>query len=253
MFYHRGFSHDAEALHFKIVTLCSLFALSTFGPCTITGTLVSSNAFMGSDADLRRADYIAKQRAMEDALMASEPENLLLDSYDVLKFQTLDCLSRWKMVEAFQELMGGDTSMKHEPYENKIPPKISRLTGLFPSDFSNLRNVTSLYLQSNGFYGPLQVLDISSNNLAGPVPQSLQRFPSSPFTGNNLSPLSSPPPVLSLASQLSTKSSKLGEPAILGIAIGGCALAFVLIGMEALCSSKAVALRLTLRICLEHR
>lgn len=38
MFYHRGFSHDAEALHFKIVTLCALFALSTFGPCTITGT-----------------------------------------------------------------------------------------------------------------------------------------------------------------------------------------------------------------------
>ncbi|CAH1421068.1 unnamed protein product [Lactuca virosa] len=38
MLYHRGFYHDVEALHFKIVTLCALFALSTFGPCTITGT-----------------------------------------------------------------------------------------------------------------------------------------------------------------------------------------------------------------------
>lgn len=38
MFYHRGVCHDIEALHLKVVALCALFCLSTFGPCTMTGT-----------------------------------------------------------------------------------------------------------------------------------------------------------------------------------------------------------------------
>ncbi|KAK1433044.1 hypothetical protein QVD17_09950 [Tagetes erecta] len=37
MVYHRGFCHDVEALHFKVVALCALFWLTTFGPCTMTG------------------------------------------------------------------------------------------------------------------------------------------------------------------------------------------------------------------------
>ncbi|KAI3502724.1 hypothetical protein L1887_30979 [Cichorium endivia] len=138
---------------------------------------------------------------------------------------------------------------------------VSLINGSVSPSISNLSHLTALNLANNSFSDEipnlnipnLQVLDISNNNLTGLVTQSLQQFPSSSFTGNNLSPLSSPPAVLSPASQPSTKSSKLGEPVILGIAIGGCALVFVLTGMEALCSSKAVALRLTLRICLGHR
>lgn len=111
--------------------------------------------------------------------------------------------------------------------------------GSISPSISDLSHLTALNLANNSFSGEipnlnipsLQVLDMSNNNLTGPVPQSLQRFPSSSFTGNNLSPLSSPPPVLSPASQPSAKSSKLGEPAILGIAIGGCALAFVLLAL----------------------
>ncbi|KVH92525.1 hypothetical protein Ccrd_005417 [Cynara cardunculus var. scolymus] len=34
----RGYCHDVEALHLKVVALCALFCLSAFGPCTMTGT-----------------------------------------------------------------------------------------------------------------------------------------------------------------------------------------------------------------------
>ncbi|KAI3785041.1 hypothetical protein L1987_44150 [Smallanthus sonchifolius] len=36
MIHHRGFCHDVEALHFKVVALCVVFWLTTFGPC-LTG------------------------------------------------------------------------------------------------------------------------------------------------------------------------------------------------------------------------
>ncbi|CAH1439038.1 unnamed protein product [Lactuca virosa] len=112
--------------------------------------------------------------------------------------------------------------------------------GSISPSISNLSHLTALNLANNSFSGEipnlsipsLQALDLSNNNLTGPVPQSLERFPSSSFVGNDLSPLNSPPPVLSPAAQPSSKkSSKLGEPAILGIAIGGCALAFVLLAL----------------------
>ncbi|KAL4575766.1 hypothetical protein LXL04_011852 [Taraxacum kok-saghyz] len=111
--------------------------------------------------------------------------------------------------------------------------------GSIPSSISNLTHLTALNLANNSFSGEipnvsipsLQALNLSNNNLTGPVPQSLDRFPSSSFAGNNISPLTSPPPVPSPAAQPSSKSSKLGEPAILGIAIGGCALAFVLVAL----------------------
>ncbi|CAI9274127.1 unnamed protein product [Lactuca saligna] len=112
--------------------------------------------------------------------------------------------------------------------------------GSISPSISNLSHLTALNLANNSFSGEipnlsipsLQALDLSNNNLTGPVPQSLERFPSSSFAGNDLSPLNSPPPVLSPAAQPSSKkSSKIGEPAILGIAIGGCALAFVLLAL----------------------
>ncbi|XP_024983648.1 probable inactive receptor kinase At4g23740 [Cynara cardunculus var. scolymus] len=109
--------------------------------------------------------------------------------------------------------------------------------GSIPPYISNLSHLTALSLANNSLSGEipnlhipsLQVLDLSNNNLTGPVPESLQRFPTSAFAGNDLSPLTSMPPVVSPSSQPSKNSSKLGEPAILGITIGGCALAFVIL------------------------
>ncbi|GJQ89249.1 probable inactive receptor kinase [Tanacetum coccineum] len=111
--------------------------------------------------------------------------------------------------------------------------------GSISPSIANMTHLTALNLANNSFSGEipdlsipsLQVLDLSNNNLTGPVPQSLKRFPSSAFVGNDLLPLSPTPPVVSPSSQPSKKSSKLSEHAILGIAIGGCALAFVLLAL----------------------
>ncbi|GJT46548.1 probable inactive receptor kinase [Tanacetum coccineum] len=111
--------------------------------------------------------------------------------------------------------------------------------GSISPSIANMTHLTALNLANNSFSGEipdlsipsLQVLDLSNNNLTGPVPQSLKRFPSSAFVGNDLLPLSPTPPVVSPSSQPSIKSSKLSEHAILGIAIGGCALAFVLLAL----------------------
>lgn len=111
--------------------------------------------------------------------------------------------------------------------------------GTISTSISSLSHLTALNLANNSFSGEipdlsipsLQVLDLSNNHFTGPVPRSLERFPSSVFVGNNLSSLTSMPPVVSPSSQPIKKSSKLGEPAILGIAIGGCAIAFVLLAL----------------------
>lgn len=114
--------------------------------------------------------------------------------------------------------------------------------GSIPSSLANLTHLTSLYLDNNSFSGELpdlnisslQVLDLSDNNLTGVIPQSFHRFPSSSFTGNHFSPENLPiplPPAPPPTAQPSKKSSKLGEPAILGIAIGSCVLAFVIIAV----------------------
>ncbi|KAK1409104.1 hypothetical protein QVD17_35629 [Tagetes erecta] len=105
--------------------------------------------------------------------------------------------------------------------------------GTIPPSISTLTHLTALNLANNSFSGQipylslpsLQLLDLSNNNLTGPVPQSLERFPASAFAGNNLSTLTSP------TSQPVKKSTHLPEPAILGIVIGGCALAFVLVAL----------------------
>ncbi|KAI3808784.1 hypothetical protein L1987_24745 [Smallanthus sonchifolius] len=111
--------------------------------------------------------------------------------------------------------------------------------GSIPFSISSLSHLTALNLANNSFSGEipdlnipsLQALDFSNNDLTGPVPQSLERFPGSAFVGNTLSSLSSMPPVFPPARQPSKKRTKLGEPVILGIAIGGCALAFVLLAL----------------------
>ncbi|KAG4972887.1 hypothetical protein JHK82_029822 [Glycine max] len=125
-------------------------------------------------------------------------------------------------------------------FHGTIPPNtISRVTGLrtlslrsnfinghFPCDFSNLKNLSFLYLQFNNFTGPLPdfsawrnlsvvnlsnnfftgtiplslsnltqltSMNLSNNSLSGEIPLSLQRFPKSAFVGNNVSLQTSSP------------------------------------------------------------
>uniref|UniRef100_A0A5B6YUF7 Protein kinase domain-containing protein n=1 Tax=Davidia involucrata TaxID=16924 RepID=A0A5B6YUF7_DAVIN len=114
--------------------------------------------------------------------------------------------------------------------------------GSIPSSISNLTHLTALNLANNSLSAEipdlnipsLQLLNLSYNNLSGSVPQSLHRFPSWAFLGNNLSTenLTPPlPPVLPPNPQPPKKSRKLGESAILGIIIGGCALGFMVLAV----------------------
>ncbi|GFY84113.1 leucine-rich repeat protein kinase family protein [Actinidia rufa] len=122
--------------------------------------------------------------------------------------------------------------------------------GSIPSSIGNLTHLTALNLANNSLSGSipdlnlpsLQVLDLSNNNLTGTVPLSLQRFPGWAFLGNNFSNESSPsprPPIFPPNDQPPKKSTKLGDSAILGIIIGGCALAFVVFAVLLIvCCSK---------------
>lgn len=147
------------------------------------------------------------------------------------------------------------------------------ISGVFPSDFSKLENLTSLYLQFNSFSGPLPLdfsvwknitvidlsnnyfnesipasmsnlthltaLNLANNSLTGTLPHSLQRFPSWAFVGNNLSKEDALPPALPvqppIAEPSRKKSTKLSEPELLGIALGGVALAFVICALLMIC------------------
>lgn len=121
--------------------------------------------------------------------------------------------------------------------------------GSIPSSFSNLTHLTALNLANNSFSGDipdlrlpsLQQIDLSNNNLTGKLPESLSRFPSSAFSSNNISSSNYPPslPPFPANSQPSTKSHKIGEPAILGIILGGCVLGFVICAVSiVLCFSN---------------
>ncbi|KAJ6748859.1 hypothetical protein OIU79_029862 [Salix purpurea] len=122
--------------------------------------------------------------------------------------------------------------------------------GRIPPSISNLTHLTALSLANNSLSGSipdinvpsLQHLDLSNNNFTGSLPKSLQRFPSSAFSGNNLSSENALPPALPFhppSSQPSKKPSKLSEPEILGIAIGGCLLGFVVLAFMIVgCHSK---------------
>ncbi|KAL2226995.1 probable inactive receptor kinase At4g23740 [Sesamum indicum] len=111
--------------------------------------------------------------------------------------------------------------------------------GSIPSSISSLTHLTALDLANNSLSGDvpdlniptLQLLDLSNNNLTGVVPQTLVRFPSSAFSGNNVTLQNLPPPVLSPTAVPKKHSWKFSEPAILGIVIGSCAAAFILIAL----------------------
>ncbi|KAF3432885.1 hypothetical protein FNV43_RR23987 [Rhamnella rubrinervis] len=114
--------------------------------------------------------------------------------------------------------------------------------GTIPSSISNLTHLTALNLANNLFSGnvpdlnisSLQELNLANNYLTGSVPQSLNKFPSWVFSGNNFSSENAMPPALPGRppnAQPSRKTRKLSEPAILSIAIGGCVLAFALVAL----------------------
>ncbi|KAA8539999.1 hypothetical protein F0562_026691 [Nyssa sinensis] len=106
-----------------------------------------------------------------------------------------------------------------------------------PSSISNLTHLVALTLANNSLSGEipdlnvpsLQLINLSNNNLSGSLPQSLRRFPSWAFLGNNLSTENSSPPLPPPNAQPSKKSRKLSDSAILGIIIGGFVLGFVVL------------------------
>lgn len=115
----------------------------------------------------------------------------------------------------------------------------NEFNGSIPSSVSNLAHLTVLSLANNSLSGDipdisipsLQLLDLSNNDLTGVVPRSLSRFPSSSFSGNHISLENSVPPAAAPASLPIKHSSKFGLSAILGIVIGSCVVAFVLIAL----------------------
>lgn len=117
--------------------------------------------------------------------------------------------------------------LSNNAFNGTIPPSISTLTRLTALNLAN--NSFSGQIPPNLTLPSLQLVDLSNNNLTGPIPQSLERFPASAFAGNyNLSTLTSMPPT---SQPLKKKSTHLGEPAILGIVIGGCAISFILVAL----------------------
>ncbi|CAL5187398.1 unnamed protein product [Lathyrus oleraceus] len=148
----------------------------------------------------------------------------------------------------------------------KLSLRSNFITGYFPSDFLNLRNLSFLYLQFNDFIGPLpdfgvwnnlsvvdlsnnrfsgeipdvslpllEQLNLSNNNLQGVVPVSLRRFPNSAFVGNNVSLAS-----CSTHCSKSEKHGRVGGTLVLGsIVVGGflCLAAFIVF-IYVLCSKR---------------
>ncbi|KAF5451124.1 hypothetical protein F2P56_031419 [Juglans regia] len=110
--------------------------------------------------------------------------------------------------------------------------------GSIPTSISNLTHLMGLNLANNSLSGEipdlnvpsLQQLNLSNNRLDGSVPKTLQRFPSSAFSGNNLTTENALPPAFPVQppnAQPSKKARRLGEQAILVITIVGLVLLFV--------------------------
>lgn len=151
---------------------------------------------------------------------------------DLLKLKNLTCL--YLESNDFE----GPLPLDFSVWDNLSSLNLSnnKFNGRIPSSISNLTHLVALDLANNSLSGDvpdlsiptLQVLDLSNNNLTGVVSQDLQRFPSSAFSGNNLSLQNSSSPA---ASSHKKHSSKFSQSAILGIVIGSCVAAFVAIAL----------------------
>ncbi|GFZ01297.1 leucine-rich repeat protein kinase family protein [Actinidia rufa] len=107
--------------------------------------------------------------------------------------------------------------------------------GRIPDSISNLTYLAALNLANNSISGTipdmhlpnLQQINLSNNNLTGIVPKSLEKFPNSVFSGNNVSLPNFVSPVLSLSPKPKPKlKSKLSQTAILGVVVTGCVVGF---------------------------
>lgn len=119
--------------------------------------------------------------------------------------------------------------LSNNGFDGSIPPSIlglTRLTSLNLSNNSLSGEIPDLNISS------LQELNLANNRLTGLLPTPLQRFPSAAFAGNRLvSQGAMPPPPFPAhppIHQRLHRTTKLGEPVLLGIIIGCCILAFVL-------------------------
>ncbi|XAR55111.1 Non-specific serine/threonine protein kinase [Bertholletia excelsa] len=106
--------------------------------------------------------------------------------------------------------------------------------GSIPKSISSLIHLTSLNLANNSLSGEipdlnllnLQQINLSNNKLTGIIPNSLKKFPSSVFMGNNVSAV----PSLSSSNQSNHESKnagKLSEPALIGIITGFSVLGLI--------------------------
>ncbi|XP_059662246.1 probable inactive receptor kinase At4g23740 [Cornus florida] len=122
-------------------------------------------------------------------------------------------------------------NLSNNAFNGSIPYSISNLTQLAALNLANNSlsgEIPNLYLPN------LHQLNLSNNNLTGIVPKSLRKFPSSVFTGNNVSlalnSSISGYPVFSPFNQTNPKPKtlrKLSERALLGIIIAGCVLGLI--------------------------
>ncbi|CAI9273881.1 unnamed protein product [Lactuca saligna] len=143
----------------------------------------------------------------------------------------------------------GEIPLSVSPQITNLDLSFNSFTGNIPETLKNLTRLTSLNLQFNSFSGPvpdlnitrLRLLNVSHNQLNGSIPSSLQTFPLSSFSGNELlcgpplNPCPVPPPSMALRPKKHTK--KLTTGAILAIAIGSFLL-ILLLGILLFCFLK---------------
>lgn len=124
--------------------------------------------------------------------------------------------------------------------------------GSIPGSISSLTQLTALNLSNNSLSGPipdfqfprsLQLLNLSNNHFSGGVPKSLQRFPASSFSGNDLTspvfPARQPPLPSQPTPTRTSDRRKISESAILGIVIGASVLVFAAVAvLLVLCYSR---------------